>query len=579
MRRLLENGANTSFVNRVEDAKVPVEDLISDPVAKTDALEHKSHPRIPLPQDIFAPQRTNSRGVNLHDEAELAILAAALQQATTHEVSAAPVIDGKTASGNTRGIRNPADQRDVVGTVTEATADVARHAIEVAAHYAPHWDATPAQQRAMYLERAAELFEHKRAELLSLLVREAGKTVPDALSEIREAVDYCRYYAARARADFAQPLSMPGPTGERNELSLHGRGVFVCVSPWNFPLAIFVGQITAALAAGNTVLAKPARQTPLVAMRAVRLLHDAGVPPQALQFLPGAGRELGEVLLRDARVRGVAMTGSIETAAWMAQAIAQRPGPIIPLIAETGGQNVMLADSSALPEQVVLDALTSAFNSAGQRCSALRVLFVQREIAPRVIELLCDALGELVIGDPQWLTTDIGPVIDTAARDTLEHHVQNLAPKARLLRRLELPTGTEHGSYFAPTVFEIERLDILQREVFGPILHVVRYAANQLDAVIEAVNASGYGLTLGIHSRIDERVRYIANHSHVGNMYVNRNMIGAVVGVQPFGGEGLSGTGPKAGGPHYLHRFATERTLTVNTSAVGGNTALASLPE
>ena len=579
VRRLLENGANTSFVNRVEDAKVPVEDLISDPVAKTDTLEHKPHPRIPLPHDIFAPQRNNSRGVNLHDEAELAILAIALQQAVAHEASAAPVVDGKAASGNTRGIRSPADQRDVLGTVTEATADVARHAIEVAAHYAPHWDATPAQQRAAYLDRAAKLFEQQRAELLLLLVREAGKTVPDALSEIREAVDYCRYYAARARADFAQPLSMPGPTGERNELSLHGRGVFVCVSPWNFPLAIFVGQITAALAAGNAVLAKPARQTPLVAMCAVRLLHDAGIPPQALQFLPGAGRELGEVLLRDARVRGVAMTGSIETAAWMAQAIAQRPGPIIPLIAETGGQNVMLADSSALPEQVVLDALTSAFNSAGQRCSALRVLFVQQEIAPRVIELLCDALGELVIGDPQWLATDIGPVIDTAARDTLEHHVQNLAPNGRLLRQLELPTGTEHGSYFAPTLFEIARLDILQGEVFGPILHVVRYAANQLDSVIEAVNASGYGLTLGIHSRIDERVRHIANHAHVGNMYVNRNMIGAVVGVQPFGGEGLSGTGPKAGGPHYLHRFATERTLTVNTSAVGGNTALASLPE
>ena len=579
VRRLLENGANTSFVNRVEDAKVPVEDLISDPVAKTGMLERKPHPRIPLPQDIFAPQRSNSRGINLHDEAALAALAAAMQQATAHETSAAPVVDGEATSGNTRGIRNPADQRDVVGTVTEATADVARHALDAAARYAPQWEATSAHQRAICLDRAAELFEQQRAGLLSLLVREAGKSVPDALSEIREAVDFCRYYAAQARADFAQPLLMSGPTGERNELNLHGRGVFVCISPWNFPLAIFVGQITAALAAGNTVIAKPARQTPLVAMRAVRLLHDAGIPPQALHFLPGAGRELGEVLLRDARVSGVAMTGSIETAAWMAQTLAQRPGPIIPLIAETGGQNVMIADSSALPEQVVIDALTSAYNSAGQRCSALRVLFVQEEIAPRVIALVCDAMGELVIGDPQLLATDIGPVIDVAAREILEQHVQNLAPNARLLRRLELPAGTEHGSFFAPALFEIERLDILQREVFGPVLHVVRYAATGLDAVIEAVNASRYGLTLGIHSRINERVRHIASRTRVGNLYVNRNMIGAVVGVQPFGGEGLSGTGPKAGGPHYLHRFATERMLTVNTSAVGGNTALASLPE
>lgn len=579
VRRLLENGANTSFVNRVEDAKVPVEDLIRDPVERTRGLAVKPHPRIPLPQDIFTSQRRNSRGINFHDELALAALAGTLDQATAHDMTAAPLVDGQQASGNTRGIRNPADQRDVVGTVTEAGAAVAQHALDVAARYAPQWDARPVQERATCLEQAAQLFELHRAELLSLLVREAGRTVPDALSEIREAVDFCRYYAAQARADFAQPLLMPGPTGERNELSLHGRGVFVCISPWNFPLAIFTGQIAAALAAGNTVVAKPARQTPLVAMRAVRLLHDAGIPPQALHFLPGAGRELGEVLLRDARVSGVAMTGSIETASWMAQALAQRPGPIIPLIAETGGQNVMIADSSALPEQVVLDALTSAFNSAGQRCSALRVLFVQEEIAPRVIELLCNAMDELTIGDPQLLATDIGPVIDAAARETLEQHVQDLIPKAKMLRRLELPPGSAHGSFFAPTVFEIERLDILQREVFGPVLHIVRYAAGGLDAVIEAVNASRYGLTLGIHSRIDERVRYIASRVHVGNIYVNRNMIGAVVGVQPFGGEGLSGTGPKAGGPDYLHRFATERTFTVNTSAVGGNTALASLPE
>ncbi len=579
VRRLLENGANTSFVNRIEDAKVPVEDLIADPVAKTHHLARKPHPRIPLPQAIFAPQRANSHGINPHDEIALAALAAAVQSGSAAAPSAAPLLDGEPASGNTHGIRNPADQREVVGSVTEASTEVARQALAAAARYAATWAATPAPQRAMQLERAAELFEQQCAALLALLVREAGKTVPDALAEIRETVDYCRYYAAQARAEFSHARSMPGPTGEHNALSWHGRGVFVCISPWNFPLAIFVGQVVAALAAGNTVIAKPARQTPLVAMHAVRVLHTAGIAPHALQFLPGAGRELGEVLLRDARVNGVAMTGSTDTAVWIAQALAQRAGPIIPLIAETGGQNVMLADSSALPEQVVLDALTSAFNSAGQRCSALRVLFLQQEIAPRVLELLCAALGELVVGDPQWLATDIGPVIDAAARATLEQHVQYLALNARLLRRLELPAGTAHGSFFAPTVFEIERLDLLPREVFGPVLHVVRYAANHLDAVIDAVNASGYGLTLGIHSRIDARVRHIASRVHVGNIYVNRNMIGAVVGVQPFGGEGLSGTGPKAGGPHYLQRFATERTLTVNTSAVGGNTALAALPE
>lgn len=579
VRRLLENGANTSFVNRVEDEHLPIEQLVSDPVAKTDALDSKPHPRIPLPENIFAPQRKNSQGLNVYDASVLQLLSQQMRSATAREINAAPIVDGVIISGGTRGVHNPADLREIVGTVSEATAEVARRALKSAAQHAPSWDQTPAATRASMLERAAALFEQHREELCWLLVHEGGKTLADALAEIREAVDYCRYYAAQAREEFAAPRVLPGPTGERNALSLHGRGVFVCISPWNFPLAIFTGQIVAALAAGNAVVAKPASQTPLVAMRAVQLLHEAGVPPQVLHYLPGSGRDLGEALLGDARVSGVAFTGSTETAQRISLALAQRTGAIVPLIAETGGQNVMIADSSALPEQVVIDALQSAFNSAGQRCSALRVLFVQEEIATRVTKLLCDAMGELVIGDPLELATDVGPVIDTAAQTTLTQHVAQLASHARLLRQLVLPPGTAHGTFFAPCVFEIAGLQALQREVFGPVLHVVRYAGQRLDTVIDAINATGYGLTLGIHSRIDDSVSEITRRARVGNVYVNRNMIGAVVGVQPFGGEGLSGTGPKAGGPHYLHRFATERTLTVNTSAVGGNTTLASLSE
>ncbi len=367
---------------------------------------------------------------------------------------------------------------------------------------------------------------------------------------------------------------MPGPTGESNELSLHGRGVFICISPWNFPLAIFTGQIAAALAAGNAVIAKPAEQTPLVAALAIRLLHEAGIPVQVLHLLPGEGSQVGARLVADPRIAGVAFTGSTETARAINQALATRLGPIIPLIAETGGQNAMFVDSSALPEQVVADALTSAFDSAGQRCSALRVLFLQRDIAGRIMALLRGAMAELSVGDPALLSTDVGPVIDAEAQATLQAHAERMHRQGELIYEVPLPAGSEHGSYFAPRAYELESLSVLEREVFGPILHVIRFESHKLDNVIDAINATGYGLTLGIHSRIDETVRYIEERARVGNTYVNRNMIGATVGVQPFGGEGLSGTGPKAGGPHYLQRFATERTLTVNTAAIGGNATL-----
>jgi RHH-type proline utilization regulon transcriptional repressor/proline dehydrogenase/delta 1-pyrroline-5-carboxylate dehydrogenase len=415
--------------------------------------------------------------------------------------------------------------------------------------------------------------------LIALCQREAGKSLADGVAEVREAVDFLRYYAARACADFGPPLSLPGPTGERNELSLHGRGVFLCISPWNFPLAIFTGQVAAALAAGNAVIAKPAEQTGLIAAEAVRILHQAGVPGEVLHLLPGDGPSIAAPLVADPRVAGVAFTGSTETARLINRALAERPGPIVPLIAETGGQNVMLVDSTALPEQVVEDVLTSSFQSAGQRCSALRVLFVQSDVADRMLKMLKGAMEELVVGDPALLATDVGPVIDEDARQMLEAHKARMAKEAKLIHEVALPADCAHGTFVAPAAYEISGIDVLEREIFGPILHVVRYRADRLDQTLDAIADTGYGLTLGVHSRIDATVQQVYRRLPVGNTYVNRNMIGAVVGVQPFGGQGLSGTGPKAGGPRYLYRFATEKSLSIDTTAAGGNASLMSLEE
>jgi RHH-type proline utilization regulon transcriptional repressor/proline dehydrogenase/delta 1-pyrroline-5-carboxylate dehydrogenase len=575
VRRLLENGANTSFVNRIVDARVPVEVIVADPVAELEALDSRPHPRIPLPPGLYGTRR-NSSGVNLADPAALAGLAQQMQ-AAVRPWSAAPLIGGRELPGKETVQYNPADRRAPVGTVREADAGAAADAARLAAGAQPDWDRTPAQARAGILERAADLFEAHQPELMALAVREAGKTIPDAVGEVREAVDYLRYYALRAREDFGAPRRMPGPTGESNEVWLEGRGVFACVSPWNFPLAIFTGQIAAALAAGNAVLAKPAEQTPLIAARAVALLQQAGVPGEVLHLLPGRGAEVGARMVADPNVSGVAFTGSTETAQLIHRALAAREGPIPVLIAETGGQNAMLADSSALAEQVVVDAVTSAFNSAGQRCSALRVLFVQEDIAARVIDLLAGYMGELSIGDPAWLETDIGPVIDAQAQAALEQHKAWIRTQGVPIREIVLPPHCAHGSFVAPFAVEIPTLDLLEREVFGPILHVVRFGAHDLDAVAESINRTGYGLTLGVHSRIESQAQAFQRRCRVGNVYINRNQIGAVVGVQPFGGRGLSGTGPKAGGPHYLPRFACERTVTVNTAAVGGNASLLSL--
>jgi RHH-type proline utilization regulon transcriptional repressor/proline dehydrogenase/delta 1-pyrroline-5-carboxylate dehydrogenase len=579
VRRLLENGANTSFVNRIVDEKLPIADIAADPIGRVRRLPAKPHPRIALPIELYGAERRNARGIDLSDPTRLLPVAAEMAEAARRHWQAAPLIGGVRQAGQPVPVRDPSDRRRIVGEAEWANADQVEQALARAARAARAWDATPADERAAALERAADLYEAHGAELMALAVREAGKTVPDALAELREAVDFCRYYAVRARADFGQPLALRGPTGERNELSLHGRGVFACISPWNFPLAIFTGQVAAALAAGNAVVAKPAEQTPLIAMRAVELMHRAGVPADAVHLLPGDGPGVGARLVADGRVAGVAFTGSTDTARAIVRALAGRDGPIVPLIAETGGQNAMIADSSALPEQVVADVLTSSFQSAGQRCSALRVLFVQADVAERVLTMLAGAMAELAIGDPALLSTDVGPVIDEDAVAMLERHAQRMASEGRIIHRCPLPEATAHGTFFPPLAVEIDRLDRLTGEVFGPVLHVIRYRADRLDQVLDAVAATGYGLTLGIHSRIDQTVGRIIARLGVGNTYVNRNMIGAVVGVQPFGGEGLSGTGPKAGGPRYLHRFAVERTLSVDTTAAGGNASLLSLQE
>jgi len=577
VRRLLENGANTSFVNRWVDDDVPVAAVVADPIARAAALTAVPHPQIPAPLAIAGPERRVARGVDLTDPLAVAPFAAAVAHAAADRATAAPVIDGTRRDGTARAVTDPADRRRTVGVVVEGDAATAAAAVRAAAAGQPAWSDAGADHRAGILAAAADILEDDMAALVALCVREGGKTVADAIADVREAVDYCRYYAVRTRHDLA-PRGLPGPTGESNRLSLHGRGVFACISPWNFPAAIFTGQVAAALAAGNAVVAKPAEQTPLCAAAVVARLHRAGVPAGALHLVPGDGK-VGAALVADPGVAGVAFTGSVEVGRVIARALAARDGAIVPLIAETGGQNAMIVDSSALPEQVVTDVVTSAFLSAGQRCSALRVLFLQDDVAGRTLAMLAGAMDELAVGDPALLATDVGPVIDDDARDALARHAARMEREGKLLRRAALPPDTAHGTFFAPVAFEIDRLDRLTGEVFGPVLHVIRYAADRLDDVLAAVKATGYGLTLGIHSRVDSTVEQVRRALPVGNVYVNRSMVGAVVGMQPFGGEGLSGTGPKAGGPHYLPRFAVERTVSVNTTATGGNTQLLSLAE
>ena len=570
VRRLLENGANTSFVNRIADQSISIQELVADPVASIEQMATLEggfglpHPRIPLPRDLYGSDRANSAGIDLANEHRLASLSCALLATAHNNWKAAPMLGCASSEQAAAPVLNPSDLRDVVGHVQEATVEDVDNAIQCAISAGPIWQATPPAERAAILERAADLMEGEIQPLMGLLAREAGKTFANAIAEVREAVDFLRYYAVQARNDFTNDAHRP-------------LGPVVCISPWNFPLAIFSGQVAAALAAGNPVLAKPAEQTPLVAAQAVRILLEAGIPEGVLQLLPGQGETVGARLVGDDRVKGVMFTGSTEVARLLQRNVAGRldaQGRPIPLIAETGGQNAMIVDSSALTEQVVIDVVSSAFDSAGQRCSALRVLCLQEDSADRVIEMLKGAMAECRLGNPERLSVDIGPVIDAEAKAGIEKHIQAMRDKGRNVYQVAIADGEEikRGTFVMPTLIELESFDELQREIFGPVLHVVRYKRKEIDQLIGQINASGYGLTLGVHTRIDETIAKVIDNVNAGNVYVNRNIVGAVVGVQPFGGEGLSGTGPKAGGPLYLYRLLSTRpTDAIEQSFVRGD--------
>jgi RHH-type proline utilization regulon transcriptional repressor/proline dehydrogenase/delta 1-pyrroline-5-carboxylate dehydrogenase len=575
VRRLLENGANSSFVSAAADSAVPVAALLKRPQAAIGDPAHARHPKIPLPRDLYAPERQNSSGIEFGERASLEALVAEVARASA-AAEAAPLVNGNTLAGPFRDVISPIDGA-AIGRVAEGDAKAMATAMAAAQAGFAGWAATPVARRAQALQRAGDLLQSRRSRLIALLQREGGKTLDDAVTEVREAIDFCRYYGVEARHLCAQ--RQPGPTGESDELRSRGRGVFVCISPWNFPLSIFLGQVSAALVAGNAVVAKPAEQTPLIAAAAVRILHEAGVPTSALQFVPGAG-ETGAALVADPRTAGVAFTGSTEVARAINRSLAGKDQPIVPLIAETGGINPMIVDATALPEQATDDVITSAFRSAGQRCSALRLLCVQEDVADRVLAMVEGAARELRLGDPRDPATHVGPVIDAEAKARLDRWTAEQEKCGRLRFRWDrmraLPTT---GTYVAPAIIELPSASDLREEVFGPILHVVRWRAGELDALIEAIAGNGYCLTLGIHSRIDTTVERIADRLSHGNVYVNRSMIGAVVGTQPFGGTGLSGTGPKAGGPHYLARFATEQAVSNNTAAAGGNASLLTAEE
>ena len=572
VRRLLENGANTSFVHHFLNKDIPVEQVVGqimgqitdDKIAGADRS-----PRIREPRELYRSRR-NSQGADFGNPADLAALAAELAAAAALSYRGGPILSDAEAIEPKVPVLSPANARQTVGLTRDATETEIAAAMRACARAQRGWDATPAAQRAACLERAADLLESRRGFFLHLLVREAGKTLPDAIAEIREAADFCRYYAERGRELFAAPRELDGPVGEKNLLSYQGRGVFACISPWNFPLAIFAGQITAALMTGNAVLAKPAPATTLIAHAMTHLLHEAGIPREVLQLAPADGPLFGRTALTHPALAGVAFTGSTATAATINRTLAAREGPIVPLIAETGGVNAMIVDATALPEQVVDDVIASAFTSAGQRCSALRVLYLQDEIADRVLEMLIGAMKCLTVGDPADPATDVGPVISADAQQRLSRHAERMGREAKLLYCCPTEHCEASGHFFGPRLVELDSPDQLKSEEFGPILHVFRYRAERLPQVLDAIRSTGFGLTLGVHSRLESMAEYAFRALPVGNTYVNRNMIGAVVGVQPFGGQGLSGTGPKAGGPNYLQRFATERTLTINTAAIGG---------
>ncbi|MDM8353765.1 bifunctional proline dehydrogenase/L-glutamate gamma-semialdehyde dehydrogenase PutA [Brevundimonas diminuta] len=576
VRRLLENGANSSFVHALLDERVPAADVAADPIISVEAQPDR-HPKIPVPMNIYG-DRQNSLGRDYSQASDRERHAAALERVDSEKLTAGPIIGGKLRAGvNAQDVTNPYDRSRVLGHVSEASVEDVDLAVNTAANAQLAWDRLGGAGRAPVLRAMADALEADLDRLVALLSREAGKTLNDGVAEVREAADFCRYYALLAERDFGGRQTLKGPTGETNELVLHGRGVFACISPWNFPLAIFTGQIAAALAAGNAVVAKPAEQTPLIAAEAVRLYYKAGLNPDLLTLVPGRGETVGAALTNHPGVDGVAFTGGTDTASSINRGLAARPGAIIPFIAETGGLNGMFVDTTALKEQIIDDVILSAFGSAGQRCSALRVLYAPKDSADALIEGLKGALAAQVLGDPTDAKTDIGPVIDAESRANLEAHVERLSKEAKIIARAELPAGAEMGDLFAPTIAEIPTPDFLEREVFGPILHVYRYEPKDLEKVAGKLAARGFGLTLGVHSRIDAFAKEVMELVPAGNVYVNRSIIGAVVGVQPFGGEGLSGTGPKAGGPNSLIRYAAEKAISINIAAQGGDPALLNL--
>lgn len=579
VRRLLENGANSSFINRFLNESLSPSVLATDALTAVEQKEPFRNPQIPLPADLFS-RRANSTGLDLENPADADKALGAVEESGFSSEPYGALLNGELSPGEGPTIRviNPATGTEL-GSWNEADERQIDSALTLAATHQDSWDKLGGNGRADLLEAVAQKFEEHKLRLIALIAREAGRTLVDAEAEVREAIDFCHYYSRQARQHFAAPTLLESPTGEDNSYSLHGRGVFLCISPWNFPMAIFVGQITAALAAGNAVIAKPAEQTTIIGIEVAKLMLEAGIPNYALQLLPGDGARLGPKLLGDPRISGVAFTGSTETARIIQQQLAERPGPIVPFIAETGGINTMLVDSTALAEQVVDDVLRSAFYSAGQRCSALRVLYLQEDTADDVLDMLYGACDELTIGDPSLLSTDIGPIIDAEALENLRNYAKETEQQKTRLYRYDEKRLPDNGHFIGPHIFSVDRLTDVKKEVFGPVLHIIRYRREELDQIIDDINQSGYGLTLGIHSRIQGWAESIFNRTDVGNTYVNRNMIGAVVGVQPFGGHNLSGTGPKAGGPHYLFQFAAEKVLTTNTVATGGNADLFNLED
>ncbi|MBA5776266.1 bifunctional proline dehydrogenase/L-glutamate gamma-semialdehyde dehydrogenase PutA [Stappia sp. F7233] len=579
VRRLLENGANSSFVSAVGDVSVPIGRLIARPQDALAGGTRAKNSRIALPADLYGETRKNSKGVELGHAASRLALVEGMGKFSLPLVDAKPLGAGLSFKGAGRAVLSPVDGRTVVGSVADTPLDQVGAIFDQAAKGFQRWSRTPVEERAAAVSRLGDLLEANRDRLMAILAREGGKTLPDGIAEIREAVDFCRYYAAEARTLFGEGTLMPGPTGEENRYRHRGRGTFVCISPWNFPLAIFLGQVTAALVSGNAVIAKPAEQTPLIAYEAIRLAYEAGVPQDVLFYVPGDG-SVGAALVKEPRVAGVAFTGSTETAWAINRTLAEKRGAIVPLIAETGGINAMLVDATALPEQVTDDVVMSAFRSAGQRCSALRLLFLQEDVADKLIDMLKGAAAELKLGDPADAAADVGPVIDKEARDKLLEHVAVMRTSEKLVFAGKGPQGgLADGFWVAPHIIELSGPEKLTAETFGPLLHVVRYKAKDLPKMLDTIAATGYGLTLGVHSRIDATVKTVVDRLSVGNVYVNRNMIGAVVGTQPFGGSGLSGTGPKAGGPAYLTRFALEQVVSINTAAAGGNASLIAMAD